>query len=151
MAADQFSASALIHAPPQDVYAIIADYRQGHPQILPKPPFVSLAVEQGGTGAGTTILVHMRVLGRLQSFRAVITEPDPGRVLVETNDNGYATTFTVEPRADGRHAYVTIATQATGRAGVLAALESWFASRLLRPVYVRELEQLAAVAATRAR
>ncbi len=83
-------------------------------------------------------------------FRAVITEPEPGRVLVETNDNGYVTTFTVEPRADGQQAYVTIATEMAGRAGILGALERWLASRLLRPVYVKELEQLAAVAAKRA-
>ncbi len=150
MAVRQFSASALIHAPPQDLYAIIADYRQGHPQILPQPPVVSLDVEQGGTGSGTVIRVHMRELGRLQMFRSVITEPEPGRVLVETNDNGYVTTFTVEPRAEGQQAYVTIATEMTGRAGILGALERWFVSRLLRPVYVKELEQLAAVAATRA-
>jgi hypothetical protein len=150
MAAHQFSASALIHAPAQDLYAIIADYHQGHPQILPKPPFVSLVVEQGGIGTGTVIRVYMRVLGQLQSFCSVVTEPEPGRVLVETNDNGYITTFTVEPRADGQHAYVTIATEITGRAGVLGALERWFVTRLLRPVYVKELGQLAAVAATRA-
>src|SRR5688500_9099663 len=96
MAAQQVSASALMHAPPQAVYAIIADYHHGHPQILPKPPFVSLAVEQGGTGAGTVIRVHMRVLGQLHMVRAVVTEPEPGRVLVETNDNGSVTTFTVE-------------------------------------------------------
>ncbi len=150
MAAQHFSAAALIPAPPQDVYAIIADYHHGHPQILPKPPFVSLAVEQGGMGAGMVIRVHMRVLGQLQTFRAVITEPEPGRVLVETNDNGYITTFTVEPRADGQQAYVTIATEMTGRAGIVGALERWFVPRLMRPVYVKELAQLAAVAATRA-
>ena len=150
MAARQFSASALIHAPPQDLYAIIADYEHGHPQILPRPPFVSLAVEQGGTGAGTVIRVQMHVWGRLQTFRAVITEPEPGCILVETNDNGYVTTFTVEPRARGQQAYVTIATEMTGRAGILGTLERWFVARLLRPVYVKELVQLAAFAATRA-
>jgi hypothetical protein len=149
MAANRLSVSALIHAPPQDVYVIIADYRHGHPQILPKPPFVSLDVEQGGFGNGTVIRVDMRMLGRQQTFRAVITEPDPGRVLLETNDNGYATTFTVEPRSDGQHAYVTITTEMTGRAGLAGALEWWLASRLLRPVYVRELGQLATVAAAR--
>ena len=150
MAARRFSASALIDAPPQDIYAIIADYRHGHPQILPRPPFVSLAVEQGGTGSGTVIRVQMRVLGQLQAFRSVVTEPEPGRVLVETNDNGYVTTFTVEPRADGQHAYVTIETEIAGRSGALAAVERQLVSWLLRPVYVRELGQLAAAAATRA-
>lgn len=149
MATSSISASALIQAPARDVYAIIADYHEGHPQILPKPPFVSLQVEQGGIGAGTVIRVYMRVLGRVQSFRSLITEPEPGQVLVETNDNGYVTTFTVEPRADGAHAYVTIATELNGRSGMFGALERWFVARLLQPVYVRELEQLAALATAR--
>jgi hypothetical protein len=150
MTTNQFSASALIQAPAQDVYAIIADYHHSHPQILPKPPFVSLVVEEGGTGAGTVIRTGMRVLGRVQTFGAVITEPEPGRVLVETTDTGYITTFSVEPHAEGRHAYVTIATEIIQRSGVLATLERWFVRRFLRPVYVRELGQLAAFAAKRA-
>jgi hypothetical protein len=147
LSTNRFSAAALIPAPPQQLYAIIADYRERHPAILPKPPFVSLVVEEGGSGAGTKILVHIRVLGRLQSYRSVVSEPDPGRVLVETNDNGYVTSFTVEPRADGQQAFVTIETDLGERSGALAALERWLVTRLLRPVYMRELEQLAAVAA----
>lgn len=143
----QFSASALIQAQPQDLYAIIADYHEAHPQILPKPPFVSLVVEKGGIGEGTEILVQMRLLGQLQSFRSVISEPDPGRILVETNDTGYITTFTVEPQANGQHAQVTIATEISGRTGVLGTMERWFVKRLMRPVYIKELELLSKVAA----
>lgn len=148
-AAYRFSASDLILAPPQALYDIIADYHRGHPEILPKPSFDSLTVEQGGTGSGTIIRVQIRVLGQLQTFRSVVTEPEPGRALVETNDSGHVTTFTVEPRADGRHAFVTIATEITGRAGVRGTLERWFLTRLLRPVYARQLGRLAAVAASR--
>jgi hypothetical protein len=148
MTTHRFSASALIHAPPHKLYAILADYERGHPAILPRPPFVSLEVEAGGRGHGTVIRVWMRVLGRQQSFRSAITEPEPGRVLVETTDTGYVTTFTVESRRNGEESYVTIATEIQGREGLLGALERWFVTRLLRPVYVRELENLAAVAAT---
>jgi uncharacterized protein YndB with AHSA1/START domain len=145
------SAAALIPAPPQQVYAIIADYRDGHPHILPKPHFVSLTVEQGGVGAGTVIRFQMRLLGRLQNFRATITEPEPGRVLVETDmQTGAVTTFTVEPRADAQQAAVTITTTTSVREGLLGRLEAWLTTRLLRPIYVRELAQLADVAAQRA-
>jgi hypothetical protein len=141
-----FSESALLPAPPLRVYAVLADYRDAHRRILPSPPFVSLEVLEGGTGAGTVIRVGMRVLGRMQTYRAVVTEPEPGRTLVETNENGYITTFTVEPVDDGR-SQVTISTQLTGRGGIAGAAERWLVPRLLRPVYVRELAQLAAVAA----
>lgn len=46
------SASKLIAVPAAKIYAIIADYRNGHPRILPKPLFVSLEVEQGGRRHG---------------------------------------------------------------------------------------------------
>lgn len=149
MTAQQFSASARIAAPASVLYAILADYQHGHPQILPRPPFVSLVVEHGGTGAGSVVRVQMRVLGQVQTFRAVISEPEPGRVLTETNDTGYVTTFTVEPQADGREAQVTITTAMPARPGIGAALERWMVPRLLRPAYVRELANLAALAATR--
>jgi hypothetical protein len=142
MNTNQFSASALIEAPVQVVYAVIADYHRGHAGILPKPPFVSIDVEQGGIGEGTVIRVCMKVLGKRQSFQSVVTEPDPGRKLVETNDNGYVTTFTVEPYSGGRNAYVTISTVMTGRSGWLGKLEYWFVKRLLHPVYFRELNLL---------
>ncbi|MEZ4731207.1 MAG: SRPBCC family protein [Caldilineaceae bacterium] len=148
MAKHTISATALIPAPSDQVYAIIADYRDGHPRILPKPHFVGVVVEEGGVGTGTVIRFQMRLLGRLQTFRAAITEPEPGRVLVETDlQTGAVTTFTVEPRADAQQAAVTIATTTTVRAGLLGRLEAWLATRLLRPIYVRELAQLAAVAA----
>jgi hypothetical protein len=150
MAKHAFSASALIQSPPQRVYGIIADYHAGHPRILPKPPFVSLEIEQGGIGTGTVIRVRMKMLGKLQSFRAVITEPDPGHVLVESNDTGYVTTFTVEPREDGRHSLVTIATEFPERTGVSAALERWLVKKMLLPVFERELKQLEEVAVAEA-
>lgn len=151
MTAQPLSASAHIQAPAQDLYAIIADYREAHPQILPRPPFVSLTVEAGGVGSGTVIRVQMRVLGQLQTFRATITEPEPGHVLVETTNTGYVTTFTVDPHADGQATYVTIATELTGRRGMTGALERWLVTRLLRPAYIRELANLAELAATRVR
>jgi hypothetical protein len=55
------SASAEVKAPAEKVYAIIADYRHGHPQIVPSPPFGRIEVEQGGFGAGTVIRFPMRV------------------------------------------------------------------------------------------
>jgi hypothetical protein len=146
-----FSASALIPAPAPELYAILSDYREGHPRILPRPPFATLQVEEGGVGDGTVIRVGMKILGREQVFRAVITEPEPGRVLRETNEDGYETTFTLDPQDDGHHTRVTITTvasQARGK-GFRGLTEGWFVRRLLTPVYRRELELLATVATER--
>lgn len=141
------SASKLIPAPARQVYDIIADYRDGHPRILPKPYFVSLNVEQGGYGAGTVIDFQMQLMGRIQSFHSRITEPEPGQILVETDMNtGAVTTFTVEPRSDGEKAFVTIATTTTVPDGVAGKIQGWLTNRLLRPIYEKELDQLAVVA-----
>lgn len=148
MAQHEISASALIQSPAELVYAIIADYHNGHPLILPKPYFVSMQVEQGGIGSGTVVSWKMKLMGTLREFRAVITEPEPGRVLVETNDGGGAVTkFVVDPRNGGQAAVVTISTSVVIRDGILGKLEGWMTTNLLHPIYVKELEQLNMVAA----
>jgi len=91
-------ASAIIPARRERVYSLIANYRDGHPRILPKQ-FSNLVVEQGGVGAGTLIRFQMSLVGKKQTFRAAITEPEPGRVLVESyfDTDGMATSFIVDP------------------------------------------------------
>jgi hypothetical protein len=143
----RIAASAFIAAPAATVYALLADYTDGHPRILPRPPFVSLTVEQGGIGAGTVVSFQMRVMGQLRSYHSTITEPEPGRVLVEADAQaGTVTTFTVDPREDGQAAFVTIATETPVRAGLTGRIEGWLAGRLLKPVYEQELKLLEAAA-----
>jgi hypothetical protein len=147
MAHYNVSASALIPANLETVYALIADYKNGHTRIIPKPYFLSLNVEKGGYGEGTIIDFQMKLMGQIQSFHSVITEPTPGRILVETDQNtGAATTFSLEPRKDGKQSFVTITTALPVADGITGQIRGWFIARLLRPVYVQELQQLAVVA-----
>src|SRR5579859_5568531 len=141
------SASAIIPARRERVYSLISNYRDGHPRILPKQ-FSNLTVEQGGVGAGTIIRFQMSVFGKKQTFRAAITEPDPGRVLAETDldTNGAITTFTVNPGTAPADSSVTISTELRVRAGFLGKIEKTLSTWLLRPMYVKELENLARVA-----
>jgi polyketide cyclase/dehydrase/lipid transport protein len=136
--------SAKIESSCDRAYSIIADYHKGHPSILPKE-FHSLEVEKGGTGAGTVIRFQARVFGRNQTMRAEITEPEPGRILLETYpDTGTETSFIVEP--DGADSKVTISTKLPLRPGALGKFEGWFLKRFLRPVFKKELENLNRVA-----
>src|SRR5215510_10711701 len=132
------SRTAEIGAPADRLYGIIADYRNGHPRILP-PAFTGLTVEAGGVGAGTRIRVGMRVLGRVMTFPAEVSEPNPGRVLVERNfgDRPSVTTFTVD-RLDPARSRVTISTELPARAGILGRLERFFTRRFLEPIYAAE-------------
>ena len=143
MATFEFSESANIPAPPERAYAVIADYVNGHPHILPKKYFQNLRVEAGGYGAGTRIQFEMRVLGNTQMLRATITEPEPGRVLVESYpETGNVTTFLVEPGPDANHCRITFHTKMTVP-GFAGWLQQRLVPRLLRPVYREELRNLA--------
>lgn len=136
-------ASVIIKAPADRVYAILADFHDGHRRILPPGYFQSLQVEEGGVGAGTVINYQMRVLGQTRTNRARVTEPEPGRVLVETDlRSGTVTTFTVRPLDDGRRSYVTIATEVKAQRGVARWLEGLLTPVLLRPIYAQELALL---------
>ena len=145
-------ATAIIGAPPAVVYNIIADYHHGHPLILPKPYFISLSVEHGGFGAGTIINFEMKVAGKTQAFRAAISEPEPGRVLVETNlgDRGVVSTFLIEPRVGGQASAVTITTEGvTERDGLAGSLERMMTTNYLQRIYKKELRLLDALARER--
>jgi hypothetical protein len=146
MATFEFSETAVVPASPQITYSIIADYVNGHPRIVPEKVFSNMQVESGGYGAGTRIRFDMRVLGRTHTLRAAIIEPEPGRVLVETDlDTGTVTTFTVEPDSSGKAARVTIHTK-MAVPGFAGWVQRWLVPRLLRPIYQEELRNLAALA-----
>lgn len=141
------SASAIIPARRERVYSLLANYNDGHLRILPRQ-FSSLVVEEGGVGAGTVIRVQMSFFGRKQTYRAAISEPEPGRVLVETSleVNSWVTTFTVNPGAAPADSNVTISTELPVGSGFRGFLERRVSILLLRPMYVKELENLARVA-----
>jgi len=137
------SASRIIHASPADVYAVISDYRVGHQAVLPKPYFPKVVVVQGGQGAGTVIEVHMDVYGTKRVFKQVVSEPEPGRVLVETDAKaGVATSFIVEPIGDGNQSKVTIDTKSRLSPGVQGFVERIFNPLIIGRIYRQELELL---------
>lgn len=140
----------MVSAPPATVYGIISDYHRGHPSILPPQYFEDLVVEAGGQGAGTRIRFTMKSYGTRTVCHARISEPEPGRVLVETDERtGSVTQFIVEPLADGQ-TRVTFDTEYRAR-GLRGWIEALLVPAYLRKVYAAELELLAQRAeATRA-
>ena len=136
--------SSMLNIPAKHIYAILSDYRVGHPAILPKQYFKKLVVEAGGTGAGTKIYVEMQVAGTTKSFRHIVSEPEPGRVLTEADPDGSTvTTFTVDPVGDGSSCRLTIGTKFPVREGFVGAMEEFFTSLTLRRIYAKETAQLA--------
>jgi hypothetical protein len=144
------AATAQIAAPPETIYAVLADYRNGHPHILPPQYFPSLTVEQGGQGAGTIFRVRTRALGQERTYRMEVEEPEPGRVLVERDpEAGVVTTFTVMPLADGSGSQVQIATEWATPDGLAGLMERLVTPPMMRHIFRTELRQLAAYLAAR--
>lgn len=137
-------ASAVINARPEKIYGVLSDYRVGHPAILPKPYFTELTVEEGGQGAGTVMRVRMKVMGVEVAYHLVVSEPEPGRVLVETDEAaGVVTTFTVEPLNGGQQSRATIATDMRASHGLRGFMEKLMNPPVTRRIYRQELQNLA--------
>ncbi len=138
-------AEAVIDARLEDVYAVLVDYRTGHPNVLPRQYFTRLAVESGGSGAGTVFNVRIRVYGVERRYHMVVTEPQPGRVLVETDtETGLVTKFTLTPVDGGRQTRVQIATEWDASPGFGGLMERLLTPITLRAIYEAQLAQMAA-------
>ena len=145
-------AEAVLNARPEDVYATIADYKKGHPSILPKESFYDLQVEEGGYGAGTIMSFKARVLGVEQSFHQRVSEPEPGRVLVEQDIDSIqnvTTIFKVIPVEQGQKSHVEISTTMYTSPGLRGLVERILVPMINTRIYQKELELLEGVAQRR--
>jgi hypothetical protein len=137
--------SHVIDASPAQLYAIVRDYHVGHPAILPKEYFTKgLTVEQGGVGAGTIIRTSVTMWGNEYPFRAIVSEPEPGRLLVETDtESGQYTHFIFEPLNGGRQTRVTFASEFPMVKGFMGLIQRLSMPSIVRKMYVKELHNLA--------
>lgn len=125
--------------PAADVYRAIADYRHHHrPEGFLPPAFTFLEVLEGGVGAGTRIRFGVKLGWMRSSAEATITEPEPGRVLVETGPD-VTSTFTVEALPGGTRVHIRSDFRLRGLLGSLAARSM---PARLQPVYDEELARL---------
>lgn len=148
MAPIHVSAERLIEARSDVVYRYIADMREHHPRFLP-PAFSDFAVESGGVGAGTVTRFKLSTGGRTREYRMEVAEPEPGRVLTESDtESSLVTTFTVDQEG-GDRSRVQISTTWEGAGGIGGFFERTFAPRVLRRLYDDELERLNAYAVDR--
>ena len=132
-------AHRVVPAPPDRVYGVLSDMHQ-HQRFLP-PAFTGFHVEQGGVGAGTITRFSVTAGGRSREYVMRVDEPEPGRVLTESDQSSsLVTTFTVDPAGTGSR--VQIATRWQGAGGVGGFFERMFAPRVMRSIYQDELQRL---------
>ena len=133
-----------VGAPAPVAYRVIADDAH-HRHILPAG-FSDFEVLEGGVGAGTLHRFKVTAGGREREFVMRVDEPEPGRVISETDQNSsLVTTFTVSPAGETACA-VRIETQWNGAGGIGGFFERTFAPRVMRKMYAEELAKLDAYA-----
>lgn len=138
------SAERAVEAPAETVYGYIADMREHHPRFLP-PAFSDFRVESGGVGAGTVTRFKVTAGRRTREYQMKVAEPEPGRVLTESDTNSsMVTTYTVAPQ--GGASLVQISTTWDGAHGIGGFFERMFAPRVMRAIYTDELSRLDAYA-----
>lgn len=136
-------ATALIVAQTAAIYGTLADYHTNHAHILPTE-FQDLEVEAGGHGAGTIFRLRSRIAGVERSYRMVVSEPEPGHVLVERDTlSTLVTTFTVTPMQDGQQTRVQIMTELDSSPGLPGLLERTLLPSIMRRIYKKELHKIA--------
>jgi hypothetical protein len=138
------SAERKVGAPAPTVYGYIADYSEHHPKFLPSA-FSNYEVESGGVGTGTIVRFDLTAGGRTRHNRQQVAEPEPGRVLTESDTGSSSvTTFTVTP--DGENCAVQISSRWNGAGGIGGFFERLFAPPVLRRIMTDELTRLDAYA-----
>jgi hypothetical protein len=133
---------AVVEAPARDVYSVLADYTHHHPHIMPAM-FSGLEVESGGVGAGTVFHITLRIAGKDKRLHMRVDEPEPGRVLTETDlDSGSVTTFSLS-RAGGDDPTVRIGSEWELRTGIGGVLDRVALPPMTRSLLRKQLAQLA--------
>lgn len=128
-----------IDAPAEAVYGCLADMHQ-HQRFLPDA-FSDFVVESGGVGAGTVTRFKVTAGRRTRDYHMQVSEPEPGRVLAESDANSsLVTRFVVEP--EGTASRVRIETTWEGAGGIGGFFERTFAPRVMRGIYDDELRRL---------
>ncbi len=136
------SAKGPVGAPPDVVYRYLTDMQNHHPHFLP-PAFSDFHIVSGGKGEGTVVTFQFSAGGRTRAFRQTLTEPEPGRRMVETDANSSSvTTFLVDPADAGKTSTVTISTQWNGARGIGGFFERIFAPRVMRGIYLDQIRRL---------
>ena len=136
----EVTAERTVNAPAEAVYGYIRDMNV-HPKFLP-PAFSDFQVESGGVGTGSVTRFKVTAGGRPREYHMTVDEPEPGRVLRESDQNSsLITKFIVAPAVAGS-SLVQISTTWQGAGGIGGFFERTFAPRAMKAIYDDELQRL---------
>ena len=132
----------VINAAPENVYAVLSDYKNQRPQML-TPNFLDYTVEKGGKGDGTVISYRLRAANRERPYKMRVKESVKGEVLTEhDSDSSLVTTWALAPLNGGQQTKVRVSSEWEGGTGVGGFFERTFAPLGLRGIYGNMLDSL---------
>ncbi|WP_257350664.1 SRPBCC family protein [Pseudalkalibacillus decolorationis] len=141
------AASKMIEASPERVYQVISDMDE-HRNFLPKE-FESVVIEKGGIGEGTVFRLNLNVMGKRSTNVMTISEPEPGRVIIEKDAvAGITTIWTISPGQDDKHCDLQLVSEIRKKPGFAGLVERILTPYIFRSIYKRELDQLNAYVKT---
>lgn len=136
----EVTAERTVNAPAEAVYGYIRDMHI-HPKFLP-PAFSDFHIESGGVGTGSVTRFKVTAGGRTREYHMTVDEPEPGRVLRESDQSSsLITKFIVDPAVSGS-SLVQISTSWQGAGGIGGFFERTFAPRAMKAIYEDELARL---------
>ena len=129
-------------AEPKTVFAALADYAGVRPTML-APEFTDFEVLDGGVGAGTRIGYNLHATKkRVRAVEAAVTEPTPGRQLLETDSKSSLLVLWDVVPADGGGSRLKVRVNWQGAGGIGGFFERRFAPAGIRRIYTTELGRL---------
>jgi len=132
----------VINAAPENVYAVLSDYKNQRPQMLTRN-FLDYMVEKGGKGNGTVVSYRLRAANRERPYKMRVDEPVKGEVITERDNNSsLVTTWALSPLKGGKKTKVRVSSEWDGGTGVRGFFERTFAPLGLRRIYGRMLGEL---------
>lgn len=132
----------VINAAPENVYAVLSDYKNQRPQML-TPNFLNYTVEKGGKGDGTVISYRLRAANRERPYKMRVKESVKGEVLTERDsDSSLVTTWALAPLNGGQQTKVRVSSEWEGGTGFGGFFERTFAPFGLRGIYGNMLDSL---------
>ena len=92
----------------------------------------------------------MNLLGTKSTFSATVSEPEPGRMITEQDDEERLKTyFIMDPLESGRKTRVTLRTDIRSSTGLQGVIERLVMPRTLRKIYKLELANVEAYLAAK--
>ena len=136
----EVSVERRFQATPERVYNLIIDMEE-HRRILPKQ-FESLDVLEGGRGAGTVFRLTMNVMGSRTSLVMTLSEPEPGRIVLEQDPAAGITTIWKLTSLPGDGCMLRLTSQFPRKPGFAGWVERFATASMIRSIYKRELENM---------